>query len=218
VLPAVAIAVLTACSTRVAGTGNARHGPSCPGPSTTAIVSCLQTSLANYWSQVLAQKVSVQVVLAPATADVPRDCRDAVLVHTAFTCSSDDRVYVTAPYIARLRSATPAADVSYRFAATLGHEMGHVVQFAVHAPLVENDHPSAAQSQQIEQQADCLSGVWAAGVGLDMSRFIAAANEVFELIDSDFERTLHGTPAVRIGAVERGANGASPHSCGLAAG
>ena len=62
--------------------------------------------------------------------------------------------------------------MAYRFAATLGHEMGHVVQFAVHAPLVEKDHPTAAQSQQIEQQADCLSGVWAAGVGLDAQRFV----------------------------------------------
>jgi predicted metalloprotease len=211
-----AIALLTACSTEVAGKGSSGAGLSCPGPSTPAIVSCLRASLAGYWSRVVGRNVSVRVVLAPATADVPRDCRDAVRVHTAFTCPKDDRVYITAPYIALLRSSSPAADMSYRFAATLGHEMGHVVQFAVHAPLVENDHPTTAQSQQIEQQADCLSGVWAAGVRLDVQRFAAAANEVFELIDSDFERHFHGDPDARIDAVQRGENGRTPQSCGLA--
>ena len=90
-------------------------------------------------------------------------CRDAVRVHTAFTCPTDNRIYVTTPYLTLLRSSSPVADAVYRFAATLGHEMGHVVQFAVHAPLVDKDDLTAAQSQQLEQQADCLSGVWAAG-------------------------------------------------------
>jgi predicted metalloprotease len=212
------IALLTACSVQVAGKGSSAPGLRCPGPSTPAIVSCLRTSLARYWSRVVGRTVSVRVVLAPAAADVPRDCRDALRVHTAFTCSNDDRVYITAPYIALLRSSSSAADVAYRFAATLGHEMGHVVQFAVHAPLVQHDHPTAAQSQQIEQQADCLSGVWAAGVGLDSQRFVAVAKEVFELIDTDFERHLHGDPDTRIDAVERGEHGRTPRSCGLAIG
>jgi predicted metalloprotease len=163
----------------------------------------------------LGRQVTADVVLGPAAADVPRQCRNAVQAGTAFTCPTDDRIYLTAPYIDRLKAAQPTANASYRFASTLGHEMGHVVQFTEHAPLINKDQPTEQESQQIEQQADCLSGVWAHGAGLDTDRFVTAADEVFALIDNDFERRTHGDPQARIAAIRRGVSGGTPAACGL---
>jgi predicted metalloprotease len=93
--------------------------------------------------------------------------------------------------------------------------MGHVVQLAQHAPLIGKDHPTLVESRAIEQQADCLSGVWAAAVGIPDSRFLAAVEQVLQIVDSPVERATHGTPAARTKAVERGQQGGTPQSCGL---
>jgi predicted metalloprotease len=178
-------------------------------------VSCLSASLTGFWSHALGHKIAQPVVVAPAAASVPSSCRGAVARSTAFTCTTDATVYLTAPYVAKLRTAAPRSDAPYRFAATLGHEMGHVVQIAQRAPLIDKEHPTLAESRAIEQQADCLSGVWAASVGIPDSRFVAAVDQVLQIVDSPVERATHGTPAARIRAVERGQQGGTPQSCGL---
>jgi predicted metalloprotease len=188
---------------------------SCPGPATAGIVSCLQASLTKFWSTEVGRRVPDRVIVSPKPADVPRGCRSALRLATAFTCPIGSTVYLTTPYIERLRDEPPTADAWYRFAATLAHEMGHVVQFAVHDKLVEKDHPNPADSRRIEQQADCLSGVWSTAVGIADGRFVAAAGEVFHIIDSPFERRTHGTPAARKTAIRRGQTGRTPESCGL---
>lgn len=179
-------------------------------------MSCLRASLSGFWSHTLGRPVAMAVVVAPAAAAVPGSCRAALARSTAFTCSTDATVYLTAPYVARLRAATSASEAQYRFAATLAHEMGHVVQIAERAPLVEKEHPTLAESRAIEQQADCLSGVWAGRAGIPGARFRAAVAQVLHIVDSPLEQRTHGTPAARLGAVKRGQQGGTPKSCGLA--
>jgi predicted metalloprotease len=199
------------------GTPSRAAGLDCARNSPTAISRCLRSSLTAFWSPVVHRRLDPPIVLDFATADVPADCRGAVRVGTAFTCPTDRSIYLTPPFVTAMERAKPAADTWYRFAAALGHEMGHVVQFAVHEPLVKaQGHATSARSQQIEQQADCLSGVWAGHVGIDVDRYLAAAQADFAIIDSDFERNTHGDPAARVAAMRRGLSGGTPKSCGLA--
>jgi uncharacterized protein len=211
------LAVVASCTTSVAGTPSRAAGLDCSGTDSASITACLRTSLTGFWSRELHRTFRAPVVLDFSAASVPRQCRGAVRIGTAFTCPNDSSIYLTPRYVAAMRRASPAADTWYRFAATLGHEMGHVVQFAVHEPLVtDQGHASTARSQEIEQQADCLSGVWAGHVGLDPRRFLAAAQADFTIIDSPFERRTHGNPSTRIAAIRRGLTGGTPKACGLA--
>jgi predicted metalloprotease len=207
--------LFAACTQTTSGTPQAAARLECPGPATAAIVSCLRASLTGFWSRALGHPIAQPVVVAPAAASVPSSCRSALTRSTAFTCSTDATVYLTAPYVARLRTAAPKSDAPYRFAATLGHEMGHVVQLAQHAPLIQKDHPTLAESRTVEQQADCLSGVWAAHVGIPDARFLAGVEQVLQIVDSPLERATHGTPAARTQAVKRGQDGGTPQACGL---
>ena len=204
-----------AASTRSGSSSPAKPGLSCAAPATTRIVSCLQASLTRFWSAELGHPVADRVVLKPTAAQVPSSCRSALQLHTAFTCPTGAAVFVTAPYIHALRTKPSTVGAWYRFAATLGHEMGHVVQLAVHDPTIEKNRPTPAEGREIEQQADCLSGVWATAVGIDATRFTTAASQVFTIVDSGFEEGTHGTPAVRLAAIRRGLAGATAAACHL---
>jgi predicted metalloprotease len=225
----VAILALSACSTQTNGTPKS-HAPThnsgptasaaptglnCPGPATQAIVSCVLASLDTFWTAKLGRPIAGHMVVDPRPAEVPAGCRSALKLRTAFTCTTGGTVFLTAPYVQRLRNDPPKADAWYRFAETMGHEMGHVVQLAVHDPAIGQPHQTLAASRAVEQQADCLSGVWGASVGLDHSRFVAAAKDVLRIVDDPTERRTHGEPAVRIAAVQRGQAGRTIAACGL---
>jgi predicted metalloprotease len=211
------LALIASCTTAVNGTPRRAAGLSCPGPGPAAISSCLRTSLTTFWTREMHRRFRAPVVLDFSPASVPRACRGAISIGTAFTCPNDLSIYLTPQYVAAMQHAQPAGDTSYRFAATLGHEMGHIVQFSIHEPLVTEHRATTdnARSQQIEQQADCLSGVWASHVGLNAQRFLVAAQADFTIIDSPFERRTHGDPTVRLAAIRRGLTGGMPKSCGL---
>lgn len=169
----------------------------------------------KFWGAQLGRPVLDRVVLAPKAAEVPANCRSALRVHTAFTCPPGAAVFVTAPYIQALRTKPTVAGAWDRFAATLGHEMGHVIQLAVHDPTIEKKRPTPSEGREIEQQADCLSGVWATAVGIPDRTFLTAAGQVFAIVDSGFEEGTHGTPAVRLAAVRRGQAGGTAAACHL---
>jgi predicted metalloprotease len=224
---AVALVLLAGCSTGTAGTPHAaapapatspsRDTPlSCAAPGTKAVVACLASSLTRFWTAELDRPVVLHTVLDPIRAQVPAQCRAALRLDTAFSCPVDDVVYLTARFVVRLRTSGPADQAWLRIASTVGHEMGHIVQFAVHEPLVTGNHrPRWAQSRRIEQQADCLDGVWAANVGIDDARFATATRVVLLAVDNRWERRSHGTPAQRLAALRRGQRARTPAACGL---
>jgi predicted metalloprotease len=203
---------------RPASTGS-RSAPTarfdCDRSRVVAVVSCLDRSLDQYWRRALHRAFSVGTVVAPSAAAVPRGCRAALRLQTAFTCPIGNRVYLTPGYITRLRTAAPRAVAWLRFAATLAHEAGHVVQFTVREPSVERQRSTAAQTRAVEQQADCLSGLWAASVGLPDDEFRDAAATVFTIVDSAFERRTHGPPNQRLAAIARGQRGSTARACGV---
>lgn len=214
------VLLLAGCAVRTAGTpaghaDAARTGLDCARPTTTGTLHCLAHSLSAFWTRTLARPVRLRLVAHPAPAQVPRACRAALRLNSAFSCPVDDVVYLTAPFLHRLRNTGPPADAWVRIAATTGHEMGHIVQFAVHARLLDIRHPSWAQSRDIEQQADCLAGVWSASVGISDARFRAATAVVLHVVDSRWERRSHGRPVQRLRALAGGQRAGTAAACGL---
>lgn len=166
------------------GSASPPAGLSCLGPATPAIVRCLSASLSRFWTAELDRPVILHILVQPSSSRVPRDCRVALRLNTAFSCPTDDTVYLTARFLARMRSTGPAGRSWLGIASTMGHEMGHIVQFTVHEPLVSRARPTWAQSRRIEQQADCLDGVWSAEAGIDDAAFAAATRIVLTIVDS----------------------------------
>jgi uncharacterized protein len=207
-----AVLVLAGCTRLVAGTPTA--GLDCGRATAQEIVSCLSRSLSTYWTGETGRPITLHAVVDPEPTAVPRACRGALTLHTAFTCPVDDRVYLTRPFIRRMLAAAPPGHGWLPIASTMAHETGHVVQFALHAPLIDKPHPSDAESRHIEQQADCLAGVWASAVGIAPRVFVAANAIVLRLVDNPRERRTHGTTAARLQAVRRGLTG-DPIACGL---
>lgn len=192
----------------------------CPGSSVAPIARCLGGSLSEVWSGLLNEAISQTTVLAPSPSQVPADCRGGLDLDTAFTCSSDSKLYVTSKFLTLITDNFADGDLGYALASLQAHEMGHVVQYAVHQPSVEIPNPTAAQSRELEQQADCLSGVWAYHVaakgGLDAEHFVSVAYELISLISNNPEIETHGTPPARRIAVKRGLAAGRPQDCKLA--
>jgi predicted metalloprotease len=208
-----AVLLLAGCTRLVDGTPSGA-GIDCQRRSAERIVACLARSLSSFWTDETGRPLTLRAVVDPAPSTVPRACRAALEIRTAFTCPVDGRVYLTRPFIRRMLTTGPAGQAWLRIGSTLGHEMGHVVQFAVHEPLIEKPHPSFADSRRIEQQADCLAGVWAGSVGIDRREFVAANRVVLGIVDTARERRTHGTPAARLAALRRGLAG-SAAECGI---
>jgi uncharacterized protein len=185
-----------------------------------SIVSCLQRDTAAFWSRTLGTPTAEPVVLSPTAAQLPAGCLDGLDLDTAFFCPDDGTIYVTAVYQRLLAATFTGTDFADAWAALLAHEIGHVVQRTVHQPGIDDETYPDALSRSIEQQADCLSGVWAASQvaahRLDADRYVAVAQRLVALKDTEKEIRTHGTPVERAAQVRRGLAGGSPKSCGLA--
>jgi predicted metalloprotease len=183
-------------------------------------VSCLRTSLSQFWSGRLNQVVDQPVVVEPTSAQVPRQCRSAITATAAFTCQINNTVYLNSGLLDTARKDFPAAEEPYVLAAVLGHEIGHVVQAAVKQPGYDDATNSNEISQRIEQQADCLDGVWAysaiAAHQLDRATFVRVTNTFLTGISSNPEIATHGTPPQRAAALAKGLRNGRPQDCGLA--
>ncbi len=183
-------------------------------PST--MTTCLSASVSDFWSSELNQVTAEKVVVSPDPSAVPAACRPGLTQAPAFTCNVDETLYVTSGLVSLISKYFTGSDVVYAYATLLAHEIGHVVQQAVDQP----GYGTAAQSQMIEQQADCLSGVWAAHEvvqgKLDGAAFVDVSRRLITLVSSNAEIFTHGTPAVRAAAVAAGLAGGRPQTCHLA--
>jgi uncharacterized protein len=213
-----AILVLaSACTSAVSGTpvaGSSRT-LNCARSTSEQIVACLGDSLSTFWTTRIGREVRLTAIADPSPDQVPTACRAALRLDTAFSCPTDDKVYLTAPFLRRMRTTGAPGQAWVRIATTLGHEMGHILQFAVHQPGATERHSTWARSRFIEQQADCLAGVWAASVGIGNAPFLRANAIVLSIVDSRWERRSHGTKAERLAAVRRGQRTRDPAACGL---
>ena len=149
---------------------------------------------------------------------LPAPCRFpkrffAIHARTAFECPANDTLYFGPVLLRHLHDNRPADGFSERLAATMGHEEGHLVQDTVHQHQPTDVSPDAG-SRFIEQQADCLSGAWAHGIGLDENAYLAAAHAMLSDVDDAEHRRDHGTIDQRLAAVRRGLTGTA--ACRLA--
>jgi uncharacterized protein len=160
------------------------------------------------------------VVVNPTRSQVPVECRPGLTEAPAFTCQIDDTVYINQSLIQLITEQFGASDVPYAMASVISHEIGHVVQAAVHQPGYDRTGSSDAISRQIEQQADCLSGVWAVSESkqghLDPKTFQVVAKQLITDVSSNPEVATHGTPDQRAAAILRGMSGGRPQECKLA--
>jgi predicted metalloprotease len=225
--------LLCGCTTVVAGHASPA---SSPGSSSVAepcgsagapaeVVRCLTADVTRFWSAQLGRSVTEAMVADPPRASVPRDCQAALGLGTAFYCPDNGTVYLTGALISRGRTAY-GADLPYALAAVVGHEFGHAVQDLVHQPGFNS--PDLAASRRIEQQADCLLGVWAHNAAnrglLDPARLLAITRREYTTVEQlppppalpDYnERASHGTVTERVTALSRGLTTGTPNACAL---
>jgi predicted metalloprotease len=223
-----AVLALSGCSAGIAGRGTAEPPRLCPqaGQDPGRVVSCLVQDLNRSWTGKLDAQLDVKVTVDPAPAAVAAACRSFLAFGTAFYCPADGRVYITGASVTANRAAfgnrLPSA-----LAAVVAHEAGHRVQFTVRQPGL--DEPGDAASRAVEQQADCLAGVWAYGAArrglIDPKAFAAVYAKEMQLVsalkpppgaglDDYDEVATHGTVAQRVAAFTRGDSDAV-NPCGL---
>jgi predicted metalloprotease len=192
----------------------------CPQSDPTQATTCLRGVLSDFWSGQLNTTVDEPIVIDAVTAQVPPECRPGIAGGTAFTCKSDLTLYVTHAFLTLIDEHFQGVDRALALASVASHEIGHVLQYSLHQPEIEKRHPSDATRRTVEQQADCLSGVWAgqaaAHHSLDADRFVTDAVNLIELVSSNPEIETHGSPPQRRAAIERGLAGGSAGVCNLA--
>ncbi len=193
----------------------------CPDADTSGeqvVAQCLGQSLSTFWTDRLGTSVGHQVVVDAAAQQVPAACRSALTAAPAFTCQVNNVVYLDPSLTTLLDGHFSAADRPYALAVVLAHEFGHVVQADVKQAGYGDSSQTA--SQRIEQQADCLSGVWAnqqsAAGQLDSTRFAAVERTLVAAISDRAEMDSHGTPQQRASALARGLNSGRQQDCALA--
>jgi predicted metalloprotease len=216
-----AVLALAGCSAGVAGRGTPEPPRLCPqaGQDAGRVVSCLVQDLQRSWTRRLSTPIAVQVTVDPASATVNRSCRPFLAFGTAFYCPADGRVYITAASV-RANRASFGDQLPSALAAVVAHEAGHRVQFTVRQPGLNRSGDAA--SRAVEQQADCLAGVWAYGAArrglIDPKAFAAVYAEEMQLVsalkpppgaglDDYDEVSTHGTAAQRVAAFTRGDTG-----------
>ena len=191
----------------------------CPQSDPRQTVACLQGVLSTYWSAQLNQVVTERIVVDASPAQAPPACRSGIEGGGAITCRSDLTLYISHAFLALIDRYFHGLDRAIALASVASHEFGHVLQYMLHQPQIEQKPMTDASSQFVEQQADCLSGVWAGSAAgrhdLDANAFINDAERLIELVSSNPEIETHGTPPTRRAAIERGIAGGSAGVCNL---
>jgi predicted metalloprotease len=215
---AAAAFALLAVSTSAAA-APARHPLCRTHHSARTVTRCFRAALSGYWSGQLNDFVSEPVHIEARKADVPRSCRPAIHSAPAFTCKANRSLYINRPLLHLINTFISRPNRRYAYAAVQGHEMGHVLQYTLHQPQIEKRHPTLRQIRYVEQQADCLDGVWArseADAGkIDRATFRHVAIKMIKLVSTNDEVRTHGTPHQRAQALDRGLNGGRAHACHL---
>jgi predicted metalloprotease len=226
-----AMLAATGCTTVVAG--HARPAPIpvsalCPheGGSAASAASCLSDDLRRMWTRWTGKEVSTAVVVDPSPGAVHRDCAAFLAFGTAFYCPPDGHTYITGTAVKRDRREF-GDGLPYALAVIVAHEYGHRLQHVVGTKGMDGSGDAA--SRRIEQQADCLAGVWAHDAAirgrLNPAAFRDVERRELTLISRlksppgsrlggyDETRT-HGTVAQRVAAFDRGYGGGPP-ACGV---
>lgn len=193
----------------------------CPDPDGDAstFLKCARPTLVEFWSAELSTKVAPPIIVDPTMAEVPMDCQVPPEFETAFMCPINKEIYVMPAFAPRLERDLGAESVRYALMVTLGHEFGHVVQLTTDPKAFDAPLDDRQASIEIEQQADCLSGVWSSHLAtqgsIDSIRYREVASRFFTSLDSEEERFAHGLVKDRMAAFDKGAKHGIPKDCGI---
>lgn len=180
------------------------------------IAKCLRGSLTEFWSGELNNYITEPVHIEATRSDVPKSCRPGITSAPAFTCKANLELYINKGLLHVIDKYFSPAYRRFAFASVQSHEIGHVLQYTLHQPQIEHTHPTLKQIRYVEQQADCLSGVWAHHQSsLNEHTFRHEAYKLIKLVSSNAEIETHGTPKQRLAALDRGLESGRPQSCHL---
>ncbi len=215
--PTTATATASASASSVAPVSGA--ATPCPQSDPQETLACLQGVLSTYWSAQLNQVVTERIVVDASPAEAPPACRPGIESGTAITCKTDLTLYISHPFVVLIDRLFHGRDRALALASVASHEFGHVLQYTLRQPQIEQTRPSDATSQYVEQQADCLSGVWAGAAAgqhdLDADAFVNDAEKLIERVSTNPEIETHGSPSTRRAAIERGIAGGGAGVCDL---
>jgi predicted metalloprotease len=163
--------------------------------------------------------VTERIVVDAVPAQAPQACRPGIEAGGAITCRDDLTLYISHTFLTLIESHFSGLDEALAFASVASHEFGHVLQYTLRQPQIEQKRPSDTTAQFVEQQADCLSGVWAGSAAahhdLDANEFVNDAEQLIALVSNNPEIATHGSPPTRRAAIERGIAGGSAGVCNL---
>jgi predicted metalloprotease len=169
-------------------------------------IDCEVRTMTAFWTKELGRPVSAKVAYEPPTSSIPAACRPGLETAIAFYCELDDTIVLGPAFVAETGRAGHYLD--YAQVSVIAHEVGHRVQRIVGQPGFTSE---SASSPAIEQQADCLSGVWAGAEyragRLDPGIFLQITKQQLSDVSDNPEIETHGTPPVRFAAVTRGLDG-----------
>jgi len=183
----------------------------------------------GYWTSALGEAVQAPLGVEPDPVAVPGECRAFLAFGTAFYCPPDATIYITGALL-DLYAAEFGAELPYALAFLVGHEFGHVAQYVVDQPELSIPAPTYTDLRELEQQADCLAGVWmehAVREGtVNPALFRVVAERELTIIsqiepppgvglDNYDEVATHGSVDERLAAFDKGVAGGTGTDCGL---
>jgi uncharacterized protein len=182
-------------------------------------IDTMENDVASFWQQVFNEAGSAY---APATEVIFSEPVSAGCVGQAqpdfdgqgpFYCAEDEAIYLPVPWFEHTQA--PIGDAAT--AIVIAHENGHRVQDLIGT----FDQP--VRTFDIEQQADCLAGIWAAYTferGLiepgDVEEAVKTLNEAGDAPGTGIDDPrAHGSSQQRVDSFNRGYNSGKAGECKL---
>ena len=175
----------------------------CPG-TIDDLVELARGDIDSYWASVFEEEdteYDPPIKFEAYTEEIDTGCGPASL-DNAFYCSADHSIYYDRNFLAN----ELADNGDFEPVLIIAHEWGHLVQSLVGILSDETYY-----SIQIELQADCLAGVWAADADSrgvmekgDFEEGIIGLFRVGDPEDAPFDPDAHGTSGQRIDSFTNG--------------
>jgi predicted metalloprotease len=220
------------------GTQRSAPGQSTLTPGIRQLLTVILRDTEDYWGEVFSksgQKYVPTGLIAYSNYD-QSGCGAAQAAMGPFYCPSDQKIYIDPAFFNEL-SQRFGAPGDFAMAYVIAHEVGHHIQ-DLEGTLARAQRAQASAGRtegnavqvQVELQADCYAGVWAANAKtreglplLEPGDFEEGLRAAEAIGDDTLQRQMqgsvipdsftHGTSAQRMAALKRGFEGRNPHVC-----
>jgi predicted metalloprotease len=214
---------------------SAPAGKSTLDPNTARFVRQVLASTEDTWGKLLGGKYQPTTLVAYSQG-YPSGCGQAQSAMGPFYCPTDKKIYLDTDFFNELSQRFQAPG-DFAQAYVIAHEVGHHVQdLEGRLDQAHNAQARASETQgnaiqiQVELQADCYAGVWAANAKdsqgrsvmepCDFEEGMRAAEAIGDdTLQKQAQGTVvpdsftHGTSAQRMEALQRGFKSGDPNAC-----